>query len=193
MDTATISFKPNSTGIHYAGFGKRLKAFGLDYLIIFTYIAALLGVNYGLILVGGGLDEISPLFASTLAKDALAFVTLILPVILYFSLQESSTRQATWGKRKAGLRVISAKGETLTRGRAFVRSLIKFLPWQIAHTSIYHIEGFPFAPVEPPPMVWFGFGLAYLLVGIYIVSALVSKKHRTPYDWLAGAYMVEMN
>jgi uncharacterized RDD family membrane protein YckC len=176
--------------IQYAGFGKRLKAFAFDYLFIFAYIVALAGVNYGIILSGGALEDISPFFASPIIKDAIAFLTLILPIILYFTLQESSLKQATWGKRKVGLRVVNVNGETLTKAQAFVRSLIKFLPWQIAHTSIYHIEGLPFAPVEPSPIVLAGLALVYLLVGIYAASALVSKKHRTPYDWVAGSYVI---
>src|SRR3972149_714245 len=96
---------PNN--IHYASFAKRLKAFAFDYLIIFAYIVVLAGVNFGLILSGGALEEISPFFASSIVKDAIAFLTLILPVILYFIIQESSPRQATWGKRKAGIRVVN--------------------------------------------------------------------------------------
>jgi uncharacterized RDD family membrane protein YckC len=164
-----------STEFQYAGFAIRLKAFALDYLIILVYIVVLFGVNFGIILAGGGLEEVSLLFASLITKDAIAFLTLILPVILYFSLQESSDHQGTWGKRKVGLRMVTTEGETLTRWRAFVRSLIKFLPWQIAHTSLYHWEGWPFAPVDPPPMVIVGFGLTYILVGIYIAAALISK------------------
>ncbi len=91
------------------------------------------------------------------------------------------------------MRVVDAHGGRLSRKRAFVRSLIKLLPWQIAHTSIYHIEGFLFAPVEPAPMVIVGFVLAYGLVGIYVASALISKKHRTPYDWAGDSYVIEVN
>jgi len=178
------------TTVKYAGFAKRLRAFAFDYLIIFAYIAALAGVNFGIILTGGALEEMSPFFASPVIKDALAFLTLILPVILYFTLQESSPRQATWGKRKAGIRVVNAGGETLTRTQAFVRSLVKFLPWQVAHTSIYHIDGWPLAPAQPSAMALAGFVLAYLLVGIYVASALISKKRRTPYDWTAGSYVI---
>jgi len=32
--------------------------------------------------------------------------------------------------------------------------------------------------------------LVWVLVGIYAISVLVSKKHRTPYDWAGGAYVV---
>jgi len=190
VNTMTTQIYKNLNDTHYAGFGGRLKAFGFDYLIIFAYIVVLFGVNFGIIMSGGVLEEASPLFSLPVVKDAIAFLTLILPVALYFTIQESSPHQATWGKRKVGIRVVNAKGETLTRWRAFVRALVKLLPWQIAHTSIYHIKGFPFAPAEPSPMVWFGFGLAYGLVGIYIASALISKKHRTPYDWAAGSYVI---
>ena len=122
--------------------------------------------------------------------DGMAFLVLVLPVILYFALQESSPWQATLGKRRVGIRVVSAVGERLSRKQAFVRSVLKLLPWQIAHTSIFHIEGLPFAPAEPPPLVMAGFVLVYLLIGIYVLSALISKAYRTPYDWAAGSIVV---
>jgi len=176
-------------GVECAGLGKRLKAFALDYLIVLAYILVLATVNYGLIPAGGALDRFSPFFASPIGRDTIAFLTLILPVILYFALQESSSRGATWGKRKAGIQVVSLVGARLTFGRALVRSALKFLPWQIAHTSIYHIPGLPFAPEQPSPMVMAGFVLTYVLVGLYILSALLTKRHRTPYDWAAGSWV----
>jgi len=176
--------------IEYAGLGRRLKAFAFDYLIILAFIIALGSVNYGIILSGGALDRISPFLASPIGKDLIAFLTLVLPVALYFALQESSPRQATWGKRKAGIRVVNANGKRLPRRQALVRVAIKFLPWQIAHTSIYHIQGLPFAPEQPSSLVMAGFALVYVLTGIYVASALISKKHRTPYDWASGSYAI---
>jgi len=176
--------------IQYAGFGKRLKAFTFDTLIICGYIILLTVATMVVIKIAEfmGLSLRWP--ENPILADMIAFLTLILPVILYFTISESSPKQATWGKRKAGIRVVNANGKTLTGIQAFVRSLIKFLPWQIAHTSIYHIEGLPFAPVAPPPMVIAGFVLVYLLVGIYITSALISKNHRTPYDRASGSYVI---
>jgi hypothetical protein len=84
--------------------------------------------------------------------------------------------------RKDGLLVVDDNRENLTRWRAFLRSFLKFLSWQIAHTSLFHWEGWPFAPAEPTLLVVVGFGLVYLLVGIYVASALNSKSHRIPYD-----------
>ncbi len=139
-----------------AGLRPRLLAFALDYLLIAAYAIALAAVTFA--------ASASPL-RSTLAvitatpasRDAVAFVTIVLPVILYFALQEGSARQGTWGKRRLGLRVTALDGGQLPLGRAFVRALVKFLPWQIAHTCLFHIPGWPLAPTAPPAWVTGGF------------------------------------
>jgi len=178
------------TNDQYAGFIKRLKAFGFDYLLIVGYIILLAAGTMAVIKISGffGLSLRWP--ENPLLADLMAFVTLVLPVILYFTLQESSSKQSTWGKRKAGIRVVNISGGRLTRGQAFVRSLVKLLPWQIGHTCLFHIPGWPVAITTIPPLVTAGIILVYLLVGIYIASALISKKHRTPYDWVAGSYVI---
>ena len=173
----------------YAGLVKRLKAFAYDYLIIFAFIVVLAGVNYGVILAGRTLGKVSPLFESIVVKDIIAFLTLILPVILYFTFQESSSRQATWGKRKVGLVVVDSNGGRLSCQKAFLRSIIKFLPWQIAHTSIYQLSVVGFEN-KLPISAQIGFILTYLLVGIYVISILTTKKHRTPYDLAAGSCVI---
>jgi uncharacterized RDD family membrane protein YckC len=173
-----------------ASFTKRLKAFGFDYLIISGYILLLITATFAVIKIAGLLGLSLRWPEKPILADLMAFFTLILPVILYFTLQEGSPKQATWGKRKAGIRAVNANGETLTRLQAFIRSLAKLLPWQIAHTCLFHIPGLPLAPVEPSSTVMAGFALVYLLVGIYVASALISKKHRTPYDWASGSYVV---
>jgi len=175
---------------HYAGFAKRLKAFAFDYLIICGYLILLTGVTMTVI-------KISSLFGVPLQwpenpvlADLMAFVTLVLPVVLYFTFQESSSKQSTWGKRKAGIRVVNANGDPLTRGQALARSLVKVIPWQIAHTCLVHIPGWPMAITTVPSVVVIGFILVYVLAGIYIAAVLISKKNRTPYDWVSGSYVI---
>lgn len=165
-------------------------AFGFDYLLISGYIILLASATMAVIKISGfyGLTLRWP--ENPLLADLMAFVTLVLPVILYFTLHEASPKQASWGKRKTGIRVVNANGGRLTRGQAFIRSLIKFLPWQIGHTCLFHIPGWPLAVTGMPPWVTFGFVLLYVLVGIYVASALISKNHRTPYDWAAGSYVI---
>jgi uncharacterized RDD family membrane protein YckC len=177
----------------YAGFLKRLKAFGFDYLLICAYIILLTGLSFLVVTTSGLLGVPLRWPENPVLADLLAFVTLILPVMLYFALQESSASQATWGKHKAGLRVVNADGSRLTLKQAFVRSLVKLIPWQIAHTCLLHIPGWPFAVTEVPPWVIAGLILVYILVGIYIAAALISRTHRTPYDWAAGSYEIEVS
>ena len=165
----------NSAEIQYAGFGTRLKAFAFDYIPIAAYFIFLFGLTMAFTWVMSSLGRSLIWPSNPLVGDLIAFLTLVLPVILYFTLQESSPRQATWGKRKAGLLVVNGREERLTGGRAFLRSFLKILPWQIAHTSLFHWEGWPFAPVEPTLMVLVGFGLVYLLVVIYRPQGLFGR------------------
>ena len=71
-----------------------------------------------------------------------------------------------------------------------MRSIIKFLPWQLAYTSIYHVPGWPLAPEDLTQLSSAGLMLVWVLVEVYIVSALVSRAYRTPCDWISGAYVV---
>ena len=174
----------------YAGFGIRLKAFAFDYLIICGYIFLLAALTMAVVKISGLLGLPLQWPENPILADLMAFITLVLPVILYFTLQESSSKQSTWGKRKAGIRVVNANGSRLTWLQAFIRSLVKMIPWQIAHTCLFHIPGWPLAVTTIPSTVTAGFVLMYILVGLFIVSALISKKHRTPYDWASGAYVV---
>jgi len=174
----------------YGSFGIRLKAFAFDYLIICGYIFLLAAVTMAVIKISEFLELSLRWPKNPVLADLMAFITLVLPVILYFTLQESSSKQSTWGKRKAGIWVVNANGGRLTRMQAFVRSLVKMIPWQIAHTCLFHIPGWPMAVTTIPSTVTAGFVLMYVLVGLYIASALISKKHRTLCDWVAGSYVV---
>jgi uncharacterized RDD family membrane protein YckC len=177
----------------YAGFTKRAVAFALDFLVIAGYIAVLLGIGISVTLAVGPLEEGSPLLASPIFWDVIAFLFAVLPVIMYFTLQEASATRATWGKQKLGIKVVNAKGERLCVRQAFMRSLVKFLPWQLAHTSLFHIEGWPFVMGNPTPVVMAGLIAAQALVGVYALSLAISKTHRAPYDWVSGAYVVADN
>lgn len=61
MTTLIENSNTGSSNIQYAGFTKRLKAFGFDHLFIFAYIVMLLGVGFGITLTAEPLEDISPL------------------------------------------------------------------------------------------------------------------------------------
>jgi len=173
----------------YASLKSRFVAFGYDYLVILGIIftAAIIG---SFLAFGPLQDQAAQWLSSPFARDTLAFATLVLPTMLYFAFQEASPVQGTWGKRKTGLRVQTLNGERLSLGRSLLRSAIKFLPWQLAHTCLFHIPGWPFAPEEPPAWVVWGFGVVWVLVGINIGMLVLNKTHRTLYDWAAGTVVV---
>jgi uncharacterized RDD family membrane protein YckC len=168
---------------------RRLTAFALDYLLIAAYLALLAGI--GSALAFGPTGERWQAFVSTPARlDVLAFCSAVLPVILYFSLMEGSSRESTLGKRRMGLRVVRAGGGRLGHGRSLLRSVVQFLPWQLAHTSLLHIPGWPAAPAQPPSWVVVGMSATWNLAGIYLLTLVLRGDHRTPYDWIAGSEVV---
>jgi uncharacterized RDD family membrane protein YckC len=173
----------------FANLRLRFVAFLLDYLIIAAYIVVLIVVS---VLLGFGplRQTFQSLFANPNSGEISAFLLLVLPVILYFALFESSSWQATWGKRKVGLRVMNTYGERLSFGRSLVRSFIKFLPWELAHACLWRIPGWPLNPQTPPLIISTGLVLVWVIVGAYVISMLVSQKHQTLYDMIAGSYVV---
>ncbi len=158
----------------------RLRGFVWDMLVILIYVLFLLVIGVFTRLVFGRLEEI-PAFASPWVLDGLAFLVLVLPVVLYFAVQEASSG-ASWGRRKVGLRVTSVDGSPLPTWRALLRSALKFMPWQLAHTGVYHLLADPQGML---PTV--AFGLVYALLFLYLAAAVFTRDHRTPYDWIAGA------
>ncbi len=170
-------------------FFRRIAAFALDYLLIAGYLVVLAMVSS--ILALGPLKEgWQVLMSSPERMDLVGFVTAILPVILYFTLLESSESGATWGKHRMGLRVVHRSGERLGRGRALMRSVVKFLPWQVQHTCLFHIPGWPMETQEPPVWVVVGVVLAWVVILIYVVTLAVSPTRRTLYDWVSGSQVV---
>lgn len=168
---------------------KRLKAFGFDYLLIALYLVILLLVGVGITAVVST-PTTPPL--SPITQDLIAFLTTILPVTLYFSWLESSPKQASWGKQKMGLQVVNSQtGQRLSLAQALARSLLKFLPWQMAHTSLIHIPGWPFAPAEPALWVQMGLITSQLLILLYILLLFSPPRRRTPYDFLTNTQVIE--
>jgi uncharacterized RDD family membrane protein YckC len=175
----------------FATLWQRLRAFLLDYLLIAAYLVLLVILSVGL---GFGplRGVFTALFADPNRSEASAFLLLVLPVLLYFALCEHSSWQATWGKRKLGLRVTDLSGDRLSLPRSLVRSLLKLAPWELTHACLWRIPGWPLAPSSPTPIIIAGLVLVWVLVGAYLVSLLVSKKHQALYDWIAGAVVVRV-
>lgn len=181
--------RDHAEDVQFARLRSRVAAFLLDYLVICGYIAALAVVSS--VLLRGPLQPYAPMiFATPIRRDLVAFTTLILPVLLYFTIGESSAQAGTWGKRRRGLRVTDRQGRRISAGCALVRSIGKLLPWQIAHTSLFHIPGWPFAAENPSPPVIAGFVVVYVLIGANIASMFVGPRRQTLYDRIAATIVI---
>jgi hypothetical protein len=170
---------------------RRVAAFALDYVLIVGYLVILAAAGSALAFGPVG-DSWQELVGSPGRVDLLAFVAAILPVILYFTLLEGSQGGATWGKRRMRLRVARTSGERLGRRRASVGSAVKFLPWQLAHTCLFHIPGWPLEPQTPPGWVTVGLDLVWVVIGLYVATLAIGRSRRTPYDWIAGSRVVDV-
>jgi uncharacterized RDD family membrane protein YckC len=160
-----------------ASAGRRLAAFAIDYAIVSLYAILLAVVSLSLSSLVPG----SVAVAEAWMFDLLAFSTLVLPATLYFALSEASSQRATLGKRRLGLVVVDKCGRRLGVRRSLVRSGIKFLPWQIAHTSLFQIPGWPMAVTTIPPLAMMGLAVSLVAAAIFAIGLFV-RSRRTLYD-----------
>ncbi len=107
----------------YAGFWRRLFADFIDQIIlIFT----------SLFMTGFVLGAVNPTFDSnnwTPAETVLGIFLYIFIAAIYSPVMESSSLQATIGKRAAGIIVTDLDGNKISFGRAFARHISKFISY----------------------------------------------------------------
>jgi uncharacterized RDD family membrane protein YckC len=111
---------------------RRLAAYLVDILLLF---AAVLVTQFGLEALTGGLPM--RLFTTGPLMEGWVWLSVSLPTYLYFALSESSAYQATPGKRLLGLCVTDTDGKRIGFGRALLRTIVKLIPWELTHLSLF--------------------------------------------------------
>jgi uncharacterized RDD family membrane protein YckC len=129
--------------VQYAGFWLRFVAYVIDALILGVAGFAL-GVVFGL--AAAGIDAATGSSSSTrgTASSLASLLSWGIGVVggwLYYSLQESSARQATIGKAAIGIRVTDLEGRRISFGRATARYFSKILSGLICAIG-YIMAGF---------------------------------------------------
>jgi uncharacterized RDD family membrane protein YckC len=182
-----IFYKPKKSIIMsdlYTYNKKRLTAAFIDLGGIILYVLILLGVS----LISFSIIGYTPKL-SAINPHLLGFLTLTLPVMIYFIVFEFKY-SATPGKRFAGLKVVSLDGRRLALTQVIVRNIIKFLPWEYAHILVYILILVPDATNSP--FLIFGLIIANIIPLIYIALVVFRSDHRGPHDLVAKTIVVDV-
>lgn len=169
----------------HASFLLRLKAFLLDYLLILVYLAILFIIALFL------MPSIRLLFQNSLIQAQMfGFLLITLPVSLYFIITDSRIGKQSFGKNRAKIRVLNQKGEPASVLQMTIRTIIKFLPWELSHFLAYRLVDLGDASV-PFPYTLLGV-LIYTLMFSYILTALFTKKKQSLYDIISKTQVVKL-
>ena len=184
------------TDLEPAGFVRRASAFAIDGLVAGTALVLLLQLV---------LDPLRQAFGPGWARFGLvyfayALLTVSLPLWLYFTGYESSPAHATPGKRWLGLTVVSTGDAPIGFGRALLRTLVRLLPFEVAHYTLT-VPANPFVdPISGSltipglgglgPGVLTGLLVALLALGALLFATLLHPDGRGPHDLVAGTFVV---
>lgn len=184
MESPRPPVRDDAAACALAGFRPRLVAFGYDYLVIASYLAALVAVAAALLRFAPEVP--GALFGHPVTGQATAFALVTLPVALYFALSEASPRRGTWGRGRAELAVTDRRGGRVGMGRALARTALKLLPWELAHLCIWQVR---FASDPESPVYLAGFFVVWGLVAVD-VAGLFRGPPRAVHDRLTGTQVV---
>jgi uncharacterized RDD family membrane protein YckC len=123
---------PEQIDLQYdlAGLGSRFMAMALDTLIQFGVILGLAaGFGLGAVLLAATMRDLIGRYSTLFAVIGVALVVLLIFVLGwgYFIFFELVWNGQTPGKRAAGIRVLTARGEPVTLVHALVRNLLRLV------------------------------------------------------------------
>jgi len=175
-------FKMNT---NYANPLRRLLAYSIDITLLY---AMLVGLQVGFVAVTGGVvnDWIAAQHMGILTWGWI-FLTISLPMWLYFILNESGPRQASLGKSLLGLKVTDLNGNRLMVTTATWRTVCKLAFFEIGHLSLL----FP-TPLfdEPYPSFRVGIVILMALMLVYFVVTLITPRHQSLHDLIIKTQVV---
>lgn len=115
-----VHVAPSAPG--YAGFWRRLAAYLVDYIVVIVGIFLFFFVlGMAVTIASGGRDPNEKIF------EVLGYLIGLPAVWLYFALCESSSWQATLGKRALGIKVTDVNGQPVSFARATGRYFGKII------------------------------------------------------------------
>ena len=168
-----------------ATFLMRLKAFMLDYLIIFAYLVVLAILNVFLF------PSVQNFFSESLVvAQFTGFLMVTLPVSIYFIISDSVIGRQSFGKRYIGIKVVNEKDETISILHALCRTILKFLPWELSHYLVYRL--IYLGDAEVPLNYYIIGGIIYALMFAYILTTLFTKRKKSLYDIVVKTQVIKV-
>jgi len=161
--------------------GPRVRASLGDLLVIAGWIGMLTAAG---VVVRGPLPPGGD--PPLLATDLAVFACTVLPVGSYLAVGEAGARQAGWGKRRAGLRVVRADGGRPSAARVVARTAVKLLPWQLAHIAVARL----ILGVDDPAVTWTTYALSLAIPLLSVTMAVRDLQRRALHDRVAGTRVV---
>lgn len=123
-------------------------------------------------------------FRDSFNMEMYVLFSISLPVWLYFTILDSKLSKGTIGKRIVKLSVRNQSNkEKISLGKSFLRTVMKLLPWEIAHLGVIFPEPLYFQE-NPEIQLLTYFGI--VLFAIYVLSILTNKEARSVYDRILG-------
>lgn len=128
--------------LQYAGFWIRVAAFIIDLMIVYAMIFLVGLIVSGIFVANGGaslFDEENP--TGIVVLVSLIYLVLLVGVVSYFAIMESSDKQATLGKMAVGIKVGKSDGAKISFANAIGRYFSKMLSGMILYIG-YIMVGF---------------------------------------------------
>ncbi len=166
-------------------FLRRISAFIIDLILILLYA----GFLYLITILFFSDFVNSQTNQSPVRMQIIGFITLTLPVFLYAYLTEKGSRKATIGKRRMNLKVVAAN--PLKPRRIFLRNLLKYLPWEMAHTGVHWLFFYENDKADLPIWVWMMLAVPQVIVLLYFITIVIYKGESSFYDRLANTIIVQ--
>jgi uncharacterized RDD family membrane protein YckC len=168
---------------NYASVISRVLAYAVDVILLFIAIPLTLGAVCAFVLyLTVGFDWMQNGFLFWLY----VFLTVSIPCWLYYSLSESSARQATPGMRLFGLQVTGTDGKRIGFGRALLRTIIKLLPFEINHLVMF-LPTPIWSDPNPGFRVWF---VVHVLMILYFATMFLTQRRQSVHDLVAETVVV---
>lgn len=169
---------------NYASAIRRVGAYAVDAILLFVAFPTIFGAVCGFVLyLTVGFDWMQNGFLFWLY----VFSVVSIPFWLYYSLLESSARQATFGMRLFGLQVTDTYGNRIGFGRALLRTIIKLLPFELNHLVLF----LP-TPIwsDPNPGFRAGFVVVNALMILYLATMFLTKRRQSVHDLIARTTVI---